>query len=507
MVIMKEQKLNIRKYGKYTLYIMFFLFFLLISKVTPLAGDDWVYAIGGTYCNPFAKAYSFYHIWSGRFLSELWGFLIAPHKMIWNILNAMIFTMLLIFIVKLVDHKQSMKTILFTMMLMLGVSSGLRMQTYTWIMGTTYVIPCLLFVIYIYYLKKYIFENVPFKKYKIVFYILNLCIPLYMENAAALVVGADLLVLIYVWFNAREKIKPMLTVTLFGVIGLLLIRFAPGAMLRMSRDHAAFNELSLFAKINRNWVSFIYYTFFNSPYIHIVLCIVVIVFITQNRKCFKYKTSYVLSIIVFVITIIVLLKTRTVCDFDLVEDVIEKQAVSEFSKSIGLLTMLCIIDVVVMIYDIFTCVSNKQMKWYYLFIILCALGANAVMLISPIFGTRSTIYTVYLWMMLAVMLLQEIKFNQTFNKVVIGLSSVIVFIFVQQYVLIYRNVLRVNQIRNGEIAYYQDHKDEQEAWIISFPKGSIHSANVYEGDDTHMYYFKEYYHINQDMELYFYKEK
>ena len=58
----------------------FFAFFMILSRWAPVAGDDWGYALGGRWNNPFMKAVQFYFIWSGRFFSELWGFLIADRK-------------------------------------------------------------------------------------------------------------------------------------------------------------------------------------------------------------------------------------------------------------------------------------------------------------------------------------------------------------------------------------------------------------------------------------------
>ena len=76
----------------YICLFFFFVFFLYISRYAPVVGDDWGYAVGGRYSNPLVKACQNYMSWSGRFLSEFWGFLIAPHKKLWNLLNPCIFT-------------------------------------------------------------------------------------------------------------------------------------------------------------------------------------------------------------------------------------------------------------------------------------------------------------------------------------------------------------------------------------------------------------------------------
>ncbi|MEG0564549.1 DUF6056 family protein, partial [Anaerorhabdus sp.] len=85
-----------------------FFFFSLITKMTPLAGDDWGYAVQGMNENPFAKAWEFYFTWSGRFFSELWGFIVAPRKWLWNILNPLLFAAIIYFIIKLTYKKNNL---------------------------------------------------------------------------------------------------------------------------------------------------------------------------------------------------------------------------------------------------------------------------------------------------------------------------------------------------------------------------------------------------------------
>ena len=85
----------IRNYGKTILMATaVFCFFAVITYLTPLAGDDWGYALNGMKGTPFSTAVEFYFSWSGRFFSELWGFLVAPNKWLWNILNPAFFTVI-----------------------------------------------------------------------------------------------------------------------------------------------------------------------------------------------------------------------------------------------------------------------------------------------------------------------------------------------------------------------------------------------------------------------------
>ena len=98
-----------------------FLFFALISHWTPVSGDDWVYAVGGMWNNPFTQAFHMYQTWSGRYLSELWGFLVAPHKNLWNLLNPLFFTLIFVLLVQLTGGKNHIiSTAVLAFLLMCG---------------------------------------------------------------------------------------------------------------------------------------------------------------------------------------------------------------------------------------------------------------------------------------------------------------------------------------------------------------------------------------------------
>ena len=45
--------------------LFIFVLFYYMTVRTPLAGDDWGYAVNGMSGNPFVKAWEFYFSWSG----------------------------------------------------------------------------------------------------------------------------------------------------------------------------------------------------------------------------------------------------------------------------------------------------------------------------------------------------------------------------------------------------------------------------------------------------------
>ena len=448
-----------------------FLFFALISHWTPVSGDDWVYAVGGMYNNPFVQAFRMYQTWSGRLLSELWGFLVAPHKSLWNLLNPLFFVLIFCLLVQLSGGKNHViSTAALAFLLMLCVANRLRMQTYTWIMGTTYVIPLLLFLVLVMLMKRWVFEDSYHKWTVPVLCILNFCIPLYMENAAALVCGADLLILIYLYIIDKVKFKQYIMPFVFGIAGTLIILLSPGASLRMVNDNAVFNSLSIVEKLSQNWPQFLFHTFTESNWITSILYIVFTVW------CFFERKNHADWIIPLIFT------AGFLC----------------LSNPFVAIAMTS-----VMILQVIRLEKEADSRWFMIFLILCAIGADAVMMVSPIFDSRSALYTVYLWILLTITLFERIKLN----KALILFPTVFVLLIAMRmysYYEIYHLVHMINIRRNQQIEYYRVRPDAGDAWLLAYPDESIHSPNVLEGDDTHMYYFKEYYYLNQDLHLIFY---
>lgn len=454
----------------------FFLAFALISRCTPPAGDDWVYAVGGMYSNPFARTWEIYHAWSGRILSEFWGYIIAPHKNLWNILNPLLFTGIFILLQKLAEGNATSHPIvaaLLTVLLIFSVSNKLRMQTYTWIMGTTYVVPLFLFLFLLLLLKPWIFEDKSSKLRTLLICILEVCIPLYMENAAALVCGADLLILIYLFINDKEKTGKMLLYFLFGITGTCIILLSPGAHARLTGDNAAFNELPFAAKIAQNWPLFLEHTYTANVWLMYCLSFVTAGYVFQKKNSFRNKL-WILYLIVFLIS-------------------------PFLNNGYFYLVETAMLFLLVIFHE-----EDKQKKMILIFLLLCALGANLVMLVSPIFDSRSSLYTVYLLFLLTLTIFENIDLPKLSAYAVTAVLVVLCAVRGLGYYHLYHTVHLITIRRNAEIQYYQVNPEAGDAWLVAYPDNMIHSPNVLEGDAIHDYYFKEYYYLSQDLHLVFY---
>ncbi len=418
--------------------------------------------------------------WSGRFLSELWGFSVAPHKKLWNILNASIFTAIYYYLFKLCkDKKHPVLVAGVIVFLILSVSNRLRMQTYTWIMGTTYVLPLLFYLVYLSLVYSYITEN---KMNKVIFGVMSLCnimIPLFMENAAAMLVGGNVLILIYLYFKDKSKMKTFLIYLVISIVGTSIIKFSPGALYRLNRDHEVFNELSLFAKVAQNWEAFIQMTFTNNTWIICALVLVNSIFVIQNSFSSIEKGVLVLIQLISIIPLFVSLTT--------------------FTNSI-----IYVLFTISLFYIYLKGINDEKKKWFVILLLFLAGGANVVMLISPIFDSRSSIYTVYMFILVILNVLECLELKKSFNVIMICITFVGICFYGIKYIRLYQLVHKITIKRESEIAYYVVRPDTTEAYIIAYPDESIHSGNAEPDDTYHMQTFKEYYYLNEDMTVRFY---
>ena len=198
-------------FKKKNFYILASIFVLMlfayITCKTPLAGDDWGYALNGSAGTPIKTALEFYNSWSGRFFSELWGMIVPCHKWIWNIVNPLLFMGIFLCIYKLayIQNKPIMCSLLI-LAIMLSVDDNLRMETYSWIMGTTYIIPLFLSLLY-FVIVDNLLKNEVYDWKLITFAIVDnlflFIIGLMMENIAATMIVGIVFVLGYAFFNKR----------------------------------------------------------------------------------------------------------------------------------------------------------------------------------------------------------------------------------------------------------------------------------------------------------------
>lgn len=166
------------------------------------------------------------------------------------------------------------------------------------------------------------------------------------------------------------------------------------------------------------------------------------------------------------------------------------------------------VNIINAFYVLFTYLDNDYRKNKALFMLMFA-GCNAlVMLYSPIYGSRSAIYTVYYLIVVSTLVLDFVNINKHYVKTIILILLVLIIgDRTREYVHKY-HLVGIKQTERLEIIkYYQQHPEVEEAWIPRFPIFTVHGADVEIGDTYHFETFKDYYKLPQSADkIIFYYE-
>lgn len=476
--------------------IFVLMLFTYITCKTQLAGDDWGYALNGSAGTPIKTALEFYNSWSGRFFSELWGMIVPCHKWIWNIVNPLLFMGIFICIYKLayVQNKPIMCSLLI-IAIMLSVDDNLRMETYSWIMGTTYIIPLFLSLLY-FVIVDNLLKNEVYDWKLITFAIIDnlflFIIGLMMENIAASMIVGIVFVLVYAYLYKRKAVKYLIPNLIFSILSFVIMRMSPGSASRLNGEHSAWAKLSLFEKLANAYPNFLNMTFIENNYAILLFSVCLIMLICFSRK--KNKVQKIIPILILLMGIV------TVFSFVFTDALVNPTSVYSF--------IFWPVYIINAFYILFTYLDNDYRKNKAIFMLMFA-GCNAlVMLYSPIYGSRSAIYTVYYLIVVSILVLDFININKYYVKTIILIVLVLIIgDRTREYVYKYRLVGIKQNERLEIIKYYQQHPEVEEAWIPRFPVYTVHGADIEIGDTYHFETFKDYYKLPQDADkIIFYNE-
>lgn len=480
--------INIKKLFKKNIYILgalfVFLLFSFISVRTPLAGDDWGYAINGRMDNPILMAINFYYSWSGRFFSELYGFVVCNNKELWNILNPLLFTGIFVLLFLLSKkEKNNYLNIILIIFLMLSVENDVRMETYTWLMGTTYIIPLFLSLVYVYLA----FKQIESTKHNILITVINCVVLLVsclmMENISIAMVVATTMLSIYVFFNKKELTKYFVVNMIVAIAAFTIMRLSPGASYRLLRDNAEWSKLSIIGKMLIGYPSFIKMTFTEHRYMVLMLSLSMTGLIIKNFK--RKRLLNALVILLFALSIPLVFTT--------------------LKFNVIIQNIYWPIYVVITYLVIYLYICNKDYRNKILFLLTIGGVAGLSMIMSPLYGYRSSIYTLYYVFVVTLLIFNDYLENKYIKMFMAAFLMLLTINKTRFYINTYREVARINDIRISEISYYKDNPDVEEAWIQRYPLKTIHGADIDPGDSYHFEVFKEYHELPQDTDkIYFY---
>lgn len=493
------KKLVNKKNFYIVLAIYVLILFAYITYKTPLAGDDWGYALNGSLGTPIKTALAFYQSWSGRFFSELWGMIVPCNKWLWNIINPLLFFGIFLSIYKLsYVNKKYVSIPLLILAMMLSVEDNLRMETYTWIMGTTYIIPLFLSLLYFLSVERLFETDLYDKKVKTSCYLNNIClfiIGLMMENIAATMIVGIVLMTIYAYINKRKALKFLIINLIVSIVSFVIMRLSPGSASRLLSEHASWASMNILEKVISAYPNFLDITFINNRYAISIFSLILVLLIITSKK--DVSTTYKITAIIINLLAIVNVFSALISE-------------SWLNNSSSLYSSIYwIVYVINAFIELFVCLNDGFRKDKIIFMLVIGGCSALVMLYSPIYGSRSAIYLIYYLILVSCMLFEDINVNKkTIQIIVLVILSAIIIDRTEEYVYKYKLVGLAQEERLEIIKYYQDHPEVEEAWIPRFPIFTIHGADVEIGDTYHFETFKEYYNLPQDADkiTFYYKE-
>ncbi len=459
-------------------YLITFVFFMTILFLVPLAGDDWGNALVGGFFDSFKNAWAMYFSWEGRFISRLLINLLTTNKWIFNILGSFVIVSIIYLGVKLTSKNDENRSFRLVLLMILLMNIYMFSQTITWVAGSItylFVIPVILW--YFYYLLKHDTYN---NLYKILFISVNIFGTMFVENMGAVLVAGNIILLIYKYFKNKKLDKNLIIYTCVSILSFLAMFLSPGSRYRSRTYNVEFNRLNIFQKVFINIPNFVNYTFISNPYLLLVMTGGNYLLVRKNikNKYLKY------GLIIFMLGLP--LVTSGLYLLSLV-------------SSLNLAFLIDCNNIFIIIYwFIYLGISFLLListDFTTVFIFLVGLVSNLAMLMSPVWGARTSLFT---YLMLTLVYIRVICFNSEAIKGSKYLLRVGIIVVASIYLILYVNVYRCQQDLLKSIKKGLNNKD-QVIYIERFP--SFSSCNINPDDSFHMINYKKYYKIPDNVEV------
>lgn len=139
-----------------------------------------------------------------------------------------------------------------------------------------------------------------------------------------------------------------------------------------------------------------------------------------------------------------------------------------------------------------------QEKIKILFYVIIGYSANVAMLISPIWGGRTTFFTILMLFIACLFIFNYYKYDPFNNKIFKYLLLIFTFCFISCMLILYHSVYLQNLDREASI-YRQIKENKKEIEYYDIPFYAVHNPNA--STDFHQGTFKQYYGIDKDVKL------
>lgn len=485
----------ILKHADLSYAFLVFAFFLIISSLSPINGDDWGNHIIGMrgLRGWIGQAIGMYFDWEGRFAGRLFINALTFNKCLWNILNALATSSLYFLIIKLVKPKQITLTSIILILGILLIGNDMFTQIYLWIAGNiTYFVPLVLILIYLYMIDYYLKNKKLFKWYiYVVWFILNLMIPMFVEHMGVIMIIINLSLLIYLSLKQRNFNKLFLYSLLVSFISFLSMVLSPGTAARVAFEASSFNNASLFEKIMINLPNFIQYTITKNNFLLIIFPVsfIYLGFGKTNNRYLRFLISLV-NIIPLMVIALNVVNSPWFNENTFISIVRKVNFLYEMNFVTISYWLIYLISFFILLLLHF---KDRQAVIFYF---LLGMLANGVMLLSPIWGSRTSLFTVYMLIITNLFVISEINFKNMRPIIVFGKLSIIVIMSI--YIILYYNVYLQNNKRESDI----DHQLKANINIIEIEKIPDYALwGINPEGNYHLKTFKDYYDIPQEKEI------
>ena len=471
-----------REHTKYY-YIGFLFFFLIVLFLSPISGDDWGNYLEGSMGlrHIVGQAIGMYFSWEGRFVSRLLINLLTYHKWLWNLVNSFAIVGIVYYTDKIIHFKNRINMILLTFILILFMNIYTFSQVVTWVAGNiTYllVIPLLLL-----YMDRRIHKREEKKIDLTILILLNIIIPMFVEHTAVLLILLNSFFFLEEYWKQKKVKKKSIIYLVISIISFAIMFFSPGNALRNSVENLEFNQLNIIGKVFYNLPNYVFYTYMIN-YVLIPIMLVASFFLIHKyiKKRSIRVVLYLYEGISILITCFYLLNTFGILHTDLW---------SERNTFIILYYFL------LTILNAFLLWKNTSKKKTNISFIFYGMGimANAVMLMSPTWGYRTSIAT-YLFLGISfIAVIDEIIDQKKIWKIGLTTLCSLGMLF---YLIFYINI-HTAYLDNKENIEKSIKEENHTIELIAYP--GFAPCNINPMNDYHLRRFKEYYGIKEEVEI------
>lgn len=477
--------------------IILFILFALLNHFIPLAGDDWGNAVTNVTSIPEAINLAIDRFFSheGRFISRIFIFLFSPNKFLWNFFCAGLVVITFILINKLVNNKSNKFILFLAFTFFIFLENETLKQVVFWLTGNlTYMLPTVLALIFLYINRKILDNNFRISKFKFIISLILLALmSMMVEPISAAMVLATFILFLYTSIKTKKFDVKRFLYFLIISIGFVLMVFSPGVSMRL--DTTSFNNMGIVDKIITNIPNFINYTYITNS----VLIILMTLCIYLMFKNSKIKFSKVFNILLFIfVGLTVLINTYKFAQHYFYTNINILNKLLFFGNSNNVLIIIIwLLFTLLFIYLIVKYIKGQE-KIKILFYVIIGYSANVAMLISPIWGGRTTFFTILMLFIACLFIFNYYKYDPFNNKIFKYLLLIFTFCFISCMLILYHSVYLQNLDREASI-YRQIKENKKEIEYYDIPFYAVHNPNA--STDFHQGTFKQYYGIDKDVKL------